>query len=98
MGALAESGYPPPIGATLAFGAGADVLLFNRDHAMHKQAFANLMRSVQEGQVSQEQLDLSVRRILEAKEKFGILNPVLVPNPAKANEFTATTEHHTLAL
>ena len=98
MGALAANGYPPPIGATLAFAAGADLLLFNRDHAMHKQAFANLMRSVEEGKVSQGQLDSSVRRILEAKEKFGILNRVLVPNPAKANEFTATIEHHALAL
>jgi len=98
MGALSSNGYPPPLGATLAFAAGADLLLFNRDHAMHKQAFANLMRSVQEGKVSQGQLDSSVRRILEAKEKFGILNPVLVANPAKADEFTATTEHHALAL
>jgi beta-N-acetylhexosaminidase len=98
MGALAANGYPPPVGATHAFAAGADLLLFNRDHAMHKQAFANLMRSVQEGKVSREQLDSSVRRILEAKEKFGILNPVLVENPAKADEFTATTEHPALAL
>ncbi len=98
MGALSANGYPPPVGATLAFAAGADLLLFNLDHAMHKQAFANLMRSVEEGKVSQGQLDSSVRRILEAKEKFGILNPVLVANPAKADEFTATTEHHALAL
>ncbi len=98
MAALAANGYPPPVGATLAFAAGADLLLFNRDHAMHKQAFANLMRSVEEGKVSQEQLDSSVRRILEAKEKFGILNPVLVADPAIAGESTATAEHHALAL
>jgi beta-N-acetylhexosaminidase len=98
MGALAENGYPPPVGAILAFAAGADVLLFNRDHAMHKQVFVNLMRAVKEGEVSQEQLDSSARRILEAKEKFGILNPVLVADPAKAEEFIATAEHHALAL
>ncbi len=91
MGALAENGYPPAVGAPLALAAGADVLLFNRDHAMHKQAFAKLVQAVNEGNVSQEQLDSSVRRILEAKEKFGVLNPVLVTNPA-------TIEHHALAL
>jgi len=98
MGALAENGYPPPVGATLAFAAGADILLFNRDHAMHKETFANLVRTVKESKVSQEQLDSSVRRILEAKERFGILNPVLVADAAKAGESTATAEHHALAL
>lgn len=98
MGALAENGYPPQIGAILAFAAGADILLFNRDHAMHRESFANLVRAVEEGKVSQEQLDTSVRRILEAKEKFGILNLVLVADPAKAGESTATAEHHALAL
>src|SRR5688572_8182921 len=98
MGALAENGYPPPIGAPLAFAAGADLLLFNRDHAMHKLVFANLVRAFKEGKVSQEQLDSSVRRILEAKQKFGILSPALVADPAKAGESTVTAEHHALAL
>jgi beta-N-acetylhexosaminidase len=98
MGALAENGFPPPVGATLAFAAGADVLLFNRDHTMHKQAFANLVQAVKEGNISQAQLDSSVRRILEAKEKFGILKPTLIMEPDKAGKSTATAEHHTLAL
>lgn len=98
MGALAENGYPAPVGATLAFAAGADLLLFNRDHAMHKEAFANLVQAVEDGKVSQEQLDLSIRRILEAKEKFGILHPELVGDSAKASASAGTTEHHALAL
>ena len=98
MGALAENGYPPPVAATHAFAAGADVLLFNRDHAMHKQAFIKLVQAVKEGKVSEEQLDSSVRRILEAKEKFGILNPRLVADPTKSGGSTATAEHHALAL
>src|ERR1041385_9252346 len=74
MGALAENGYPPPVAAPLAFAAGADLLLFNRDHTMHKDAFANLLQAVKDGQISQEQLDSSLWRILEAKERFAILN------------------------
>ena len=98
MRALAENGYPPPIGAPLALAAGADILLFNRDHPMHKQASSNLMQAVNEGKVSQEGLDASVRRILEAKEKFGILHPARIADPAQAGEATATVEHHKLAL
>lgn len=98
MGALAENGYPPPIGAPLALAAGADLLLFNRDHAMHKQAFANLMSAIKEGKVLQEQLDSSVRRILGAKEKFGILNPKLFADLTKSGGSTATAAHHALAL
>ncbi len=98
MGALAENGYPPPVAATLAFEAGADLLLFNRDHVMHKQAFANLVDAFNEGNFSQEQLDTSVHRILKAKAKFDILNPLLITDAAKAGESIAATRHHTLAL
>lgn len=98
MGALAKNGYPPQMAAPLALAAGADLLLFNRDHAMHKQTFGNLVQAANEGKVSQEQLDASVRRILDAKEKFGILQPVLIANPAEAGARTATLEHHSLAL
>jgi beta-N-acetylhexosaminidase len=98
MGALATKGYPPPVAAVLAFAAGADLLLFNRDHAMHRQAFTNLVQAVKEGKISLEQLNASVQRILETKAKFGILNPTLVNDPAKAVELTATAKHESLAL
>lgn len=78
MGALAAKGYPPQVGAPLALSAGADLLLFNRDHAMHRQAFANLVQAVEDGKISEEQLNDSVERILQMKKRFGLLNPVLV--------------------
>jgi beta-N-acetylhexosaminidase len=95
MGALGENGYSPPVGAALAFAAGADILLFNRDHRMHKEAFANVVQAVKEGRVSQERLDSSVRRILQAKQKFHVLDPVLAADPSKVSFSTA--EHHALA-
>jgi beta-N-acetylhexosaminidase len=98
MGALEAHGYPPPIGAPLALAAGADILLFNRDHSMHREAFANLLQAIEDGRVSKEQLDASVSRILQAKAKFGILNPAVIVEPAKAGESTGTAEHHALAL
>jgi beta-N-acetylhexosaminidase len=98
MGALAMKGYPPLVGAPLALAAGADILLFNRDHAMHRQAFDNLVQAVEGGKVSQEQLDSSVRRILEAKARFGILNPVGIADPVRVRESIAAAEHRALAL
>jgi len=97
MGALAANGYPPPVGAPLALAAGADILLFNRDHVMHREAFTGLLQMIEDCRVSQEQLDASVRRILDAKRKFDILYPTLIAEPAKAGESTATAEHHALA-
>jgi beta-N-acetylhexosaminidase len=78
MGALAESGFPPENGAPLALAAGADLLLFNRDHDMHRQAFANLAQAVRDGKIPMAQVDASVQRILQAKERFGLLNPAPV--------------------
>jgi len=98
MGALAANGYPPPLGAPQALAAGADLVLFNRDHAMHREAFANLVQTIKDGKVSRERLNASVLRILNAKQKYGILIPALVPDPGKAAALTATAEHRALAL
>ena len=98
MGALAAHGYPPPVAAALAFAAGADLMLFNRDHAMHRDAFTNLLQTIESGKVSQEQLNSSGRRILEAKRKYSILYPTLIDEPIKPGRSTATAEHHALAL
>jgi beta-N-acetylhexosaminidase len=57
-----------------------------------------LVQAVQQDQVLQQQLDASVRRIINAKEKFGILIPTLIMDSAKAGVATATVEHHALAL
>ncbi|MEP7137923.1 MAG: beta-N-acetylhexosaminidase [Chloroflexota bacterium] len=78
MGALAANGYPPQVGAPLGLAAGADLLLFNRDHDMHRKAFANLVQSVKDGKISEAQLNASVERILQMKKMFGLLNPAPV--------------------
>ena len=96
MGALAANGYPPPVGAPLALAAGADLLLFNRDHAMHYEAFTNLVQAARDGKIAQEQLDASVRRILQAKQHYGILKPVQVDADA-ATDSVKTAEHLALS-
>jgi beta-N-acetylhexosaminidase len=92
MGALASNGYPPQVSAPLAFAAGADLLLFNRDHAMHRQVIASLVQAVEEGKISQEKLDASVQRIWEAKQRFGLLDPQPVELGAIADS-VRTAEH-----
>jgi len=96
MGALAAHGWPPPVGAPLALAAGADLLLFNRDHAMHRAAFANLVQAVKDGKISPEQLEASVQRIWQAKQKFGLLNPAPVEVESAAAS-VKTDEHLALS-
>ena len=88
MGALATNGYPPQIGAPLALAAGADLLLFNRDHAMHHQAFVKLVQAVKDGKISQEQLDTTVQRVLQIKQRFGLLHPA----PVNVDAVTASVK------
>ncbi len=96
MGALAANGYPPQVGAPLALAAGADLLLFNRDHDMHREAFTNLVRTVKEGTISDAQLNASVERILRMKKRFGLLHPIPVEVDAAVTSIK-TAEHVTLS-
>lgn len=96
MGALAANGYPPQVGALLALAAGADLLLFNRDHAMHREVFVNLVQAVKDGKISETQLNASVERILQIKQSFGLLNPVPVEVEA-AGTFVKTAQHLALS-
>ncbi len=75
MGALGASGYPVPTAALQAFKAGADLLLFNRDHDLHKQAFRRVLEAVRGGEIPVERLDQSVERILSAKTRYGLMEP-----------------------
>jgi beta-N-acetylhexosaminidase len=76
MGALQTSGYPVPVAATTALQAGADMLLFNCGHALNYQAHAAIVDAVRRGEIPAARLDEAVRRVLIAKERFGILNPL----------------------
>ena len=73
MGALQTSGYPIPLAAATALQAGADMLLFNCGHALNRQAHAAIVEAVTRGEIPMTRLDEAVRRVLTAKERFGIL-------------------------
>ncbi|HXK42066.1 MAG TPA: beta-N-acetylhexosaminidase [Anaerolineae bacterium] len=96
MGALAQSGYPVPLAAATALEAGADLLLFNRDHALHRAAFEELRARVLDGRISETRLNEAVRRVLQAKARFGLLTPTLV-DATVADAACGTAEAKTLS-
>ena len=73
MGALKESGYPAPQAAVAALKAGADVLFFHGDYIQHRQAHQLIVEQVKSGEIPLARLDEAVRRVLVAKQRFGIL-------------------------
>lgn len=97
MGALAQSGYPVPLAAATALQAGADLLLFNRDHILQKAAFQQILEWVQSGKIPLERLDAAVRRVLAAKLRYGVLASQPVDIAAVAGQ-VRTAAHLELAL
>ena len=96
MGALAQSGYPAPLAPAMALQAGADLLVFNRDHPVHKKSFELAREWVRTGKISLSRVDEAVRRVLQAKARFGILQP----KPADLGKLEAQVgcaEHRALA-
>ena len=63
MGAIAKE-YSSAEAATLAFIAGADILLLPENP---QEAFGGIMAALEDGRISEERLNRSVRRILELK-------------------------------
>lgn len=70
MGAISKY-CSPSKAAILAFQAGADILLMPSDI---EAAYSGFLKAVNDGTISKERLDESVKRILELKQERGILN------------------------
>ena len=62
--------YAPGQAALMALEAGADVLLMPESLS---EAYDAVLAAVQDGTISQERLDQSVLRILQLKEKYGLI-------------------------
>ena len=75
MGAITED-YGAGEAAVLAFEAGADVILIP---ASVPGAVAAMVEAVEEGRVTRQRLDASVRRVLEAKARAGLHRERTVP-------------------
>src|SRR5207237_5385064 len=67
--------YAPGEAAVRAFEAGVDALLMP---PVPDAAFEGLQAAVKSGRISHERLDASVRRILQAKARLGLMKERLV--------------------
>ena len=76
--------YAPGDAAVRAFLAGADALLMP---PVPDAAYGALLAAVHSGQISQERLDASVRRILEAKARLGLQKNRMVDVAAMNEKF-----------
>jgi len=76
--------YAPGDAAVRAFLAGADALLMP---PVPDAAYEALLAAVQSGQISQERLDASVRRILQAKAQLGLQKNRMVDVAALNEKF-----------
>lgn len=83
MGALSASGYPLPEAAAAALNAGADVLSMNAPFDQVRAAHARVVQAVNVGEIPMARLDDAVRRILRAKDRFGLFE-AMPPGPAQA--------------
>ena len=72
MGALKSVGEATA--GLRAFEAGADYLLFRFDEAAQLEGHRLIANAVRSGAVSNARLDQSVRRVVEAKRRFGVLD------------------------
>ncbi len=91
MGAIVND-YGTAEAAKLAFQAGADVLLFRRNVAEQQKAHGLLVAAVKQGAISQQRLDQSVRRLLEAKARRGLLDRAAeATRPTAPRSATSTT-------
>jgi beta-N-acetylhexosaminidase len=73
MGALMEK-YGVGRSCALAFKAGCDLILNKTEDEFRDQGYCELKRFVEEGEVSEEQLDASVTRILRMKYNLGLFD------------------------
>lgn len=69
MNAVSQD-YSPAEASVMALQAGCDLLLMPNGF---REAFEGVVSAVESGEISQERLDSSVRRILEFKEQYGLI-------------------------
>lgn len=92
MGAITD-GYGAGEAAVLALEAGSDVLLAPADIG---EAIEAVQAAVESGRLTRERIDLSVRRLLEAKARLGLHRDAIV-DPRSVASRVGTAEHRAVA-
>jgi len=71
MGAIVRR-WGVPVAGAMAFKAGVDLVLLKFDNELRSQVFFELKRWVEDGRITEDELDESVRRILTMKMRQGL--------------------------
>lgn len=87
-----------PAAALLALKAGADCPLICHTLSIQREAFKLIKQAVESGEITMERLEQSVRRVLNLKERFGILDGVKPADPTAALAVVGSEENKALAL
>lgn len=74
MGGLVAR-YEVPEAAVRAFEAGVDLLLLKDENALRSEVFEAVFAAVRSGRITEDQVEKSVRRVLDVKEEYGLLDP-----------------------
>jgi beta-N-acetylhexosaminidase len=96
MGALMEK-YGVGKSCALAVKAGCDLVLNKTEDEFRDQGFCELKKLVEEGEVPEEQLDASVRRILTMKYNLGLFDTMGQVDADKADKPTRDKNVITIA-
>ncbi len=90
MNAIRNS-FTPGEAAVRAVKAGTDIVLMASRPSDHQAALQAVQQAVKDGQIGTDRLNQSVRRVLELKQRYGLLQSVQIdPAQAKAQVGTAT--------
>ncbi len=82
--------------SVMAIQAGCDLVLLRGSMEHFEEGYNALLNAARNGELNMEDVDESLRRVLEQKEKIGLLdNPM--SDPDKANAIVGCDEHKALA-
>lgn len=91
MGALTQTRTESQAGYD-AFVAGADYLLFRFDESAQTDAHAKLLAGISSGALTPARVEASLRRILDVKQRYGILDGAVPSGTAGSDTDRATAD------
>jgi len=83
MGGLVAR-YEVAEAAVRSFEAGVDLILLKDENALRGEVFQATVDAVRSGRLSEDRINASVRRVLDVKERYGILDAYQKPLDAEA--------------
>ena len=90
-----QDNYGTGPASVMAVQAGCNLVLLRGDFNHFKEGYDAILLAAQNGSISEETLNISVRRILKAKEEAGLFEHRYA-DPVKAEQIVGCTEHQAL--